>query len=122
MRYTQTWITPWETELSSAELEPVHNTFAPPYSIAFFCPNRGDIWARRICTDEQGRMTRFMCYTIPHPDEPHPYREYWPAGRLLDFIDERAWPLLPSAILAREFLLYYDWAKGLDSLQTMGDD
>lgn len=122
MLYTQIWFLPnITTKPHPAPLEPIHNIYTPPFSIAYFCPLRGEIWARRLCLDELGNPTRWTIYVVTHPDEPHEYICFWPAGTLLTAIREEMWSTIPASILAREFLLYAEWL-GLDKLKTMGND
>ena len=60
----------------------VHAERQPPYSLAYFCPECGDIWARCPVFDSNGRRTKWEIgggYCMLHPG-PSPFTV---AGSLL---------------------------------------
>lgn len=51
MSWTQTWFIDKQMYPPVECLrERIHNEHPPPLSLAFFCPQCGDIWARRVIT------------------------------------------------------------------------
>lgn len=51
MTWTQTWIINSKMlGQTPCKAEHVHSELHPPVSLAFFCPQCGEVWARRIIT------------------------------------------------------------------------
>lgn len=109
MKYLQQWFLPGLFAEGPISLERAHNIYVPPTSIAFFDRFTGEIWARRIVTDSEGQVTRWMVYNIE--ERTHGQLMYYPAGSILSPV---FWhgdvAQVPLELLAREFLLWYDWA------------
>lgn len=112
MNFNQTWFIPHSPPLtSSAPLEQRFNSLVEPLSYAYFCPVRGEVWARRVCTREDGTTTAWHVFTVVHPDVSAHHLSYWPPGLLLTSVPESSWNSIPPVILKREFELFYQWGK-----------
>lgn len=108
MSYTQHWTveglsyTP-ESILSSRTFEVVH----APYSIAYFCPESGNVWATRVVMDDFGRLVKWSVlqvlgrHTVARPT-------FGPRGSILEpWATEVEMLGLPLELLEREFHLHF---------------
>jgi hypothetical protein len=96
--------------------------YSLPNSTAYFCPERGEIWARRIVLKPDGSLRLPWQFRIaPHPSEPPPWESYFgnvPSGTLIPFWAETDELLnYPPFILEREFLLQYEHEERLSELR-----
>jgi hypothetical protein len=103
--FTQTWVIEGESfgpfpisyERSHAELH-------RPFSIAWFCPFCGDIWARRIIAGE-GKDSTWTLYHIPCSKHPHSLSRGLSGSVWLsyetDFLNH-----MPLPVIRREALLH----------------
>jgi hypothetical protein len=96
---------PWAS--SSISLERVHSELHRPSSLAFFCPERGEIWGRRAVELSDGSLARWQIYQFPSEGAHAPH--YDVAGTVLfpvhwfgDLTE------VPWEVLAREFMLLYN--------------
>lgn len=98
-----------------------HEENHTPWSLAFFCPVKGEIWARRFVLSSEGTPQDWLVQVVKHPSVKH--IDHWnlpPAGSILRAWDnERHFINLPPEVLQREFLLHYDWAKRNSLIQGL---
>lgn len=69
----QTWVIEGVTyEPAPIALERVHSEYQRPFSVAYFCPFCGEIWARRIVTDTgPGRDPEWSLWHRPCSKHPN---------------------------------------------------
>jgi hypothetical protein len=107
MSWTQTWIidgkliaqAPCPQEHSHAELH-------PPESLGYFCPQCGELWARRIINPS----TRWHVLTRECPKHQAP-RYCEPGGSVWRNLNPGFLQNLPKAVLKRETLLRLEQDK-----------
>lgn len=100
---TQTWIIEGEMyPPESIGLEHIHAQPSRPFSIAYFCPYCGEIWARRVVVggDPQWSLWHRPCSKHPHEISRGLSGSVW-LGFHTD--SDRN---LPKAVLRREALLH----------------
>lgn len=105
MATTQIWTIDGEQfapEPCAQEL--AHAEWHRPFSIAFFCPFCGDIWARRIVVDGH---TEWALWTKPCSRHPHSISRGL-SGSVWCAYETEYCKNLPVEILRREFLLHFD--------------
>ena len=73
------------------------------FGAALFCPDCGDIWARVVLLNSKGEQAPFLSEQVAchlHPDQ-------WNVpGSILANRLEGLLPILPAAVLTREFLIH----------------
>jgi hypothetical protein len=93
---------------SERQLERVHETYQVPWSLAFFCPDCGEVWARcPVTVDDVQQKFR----VLQSPCKKHQALHWLPAGSLTLSYDEDFSNAFPFEVLQRELLLYLDWAE-----------
>lgn len=90
---------------SGIPLEIVHANVQCPSSLAYFCPHKGDVWARRVVLLD-GVVQRWRILCIPAPGQPpHLIANPFPGSVILP-LEEGMLHHLPEAVLRREFLIH----------------
>ena len=101
MAHTQVWFIGGKL-VATGECGPerVHDQFHAPYSLAYFCPTCGEVWARRCITP----ATQWFVYTIPCEkcNQRLPYQLFLPGSVYPDYSDESFLNNLPFAVLKHE--------------------
>lgn len=105
MSFTQTWVIEGDTYPSEPiPLERCHSEFQRPFSVAYFCPFCGTIWARRIVTgggiDREWNLWHRPC--SKHPNS----ISRGISGSVYLGWNSDADRYLPKAVLRREVLLH----------------
>lgn len=110
MAFTQTWIIEKKAfPPEPLEFVPVHGTLQQPWSLAFFCPVTGEVWARRVVVLRDGTTAPWMIFSNTRKGYDHSPFAYWPSGAL--FIREEEYKTLPLPVLLHQFNIYYEWAS-----------
>lgn len=76
----------------------VHGNYQPPPSIAYFCSECGDIWARIVVSGQP-----FMVYTMPCEHHASPNRFFALPGSMVLLWDRELTESFPPALVEREF-------------------
>ena len=107
MSFTQTWMIDGKLVCQAPiGLEYIHAQAHPPYSYAYFCPQCGELWARRIISP----ATRWV--TLTHECIRHEAPRYCePGGSIWKNLDTDFLKHLPKEILRREALLRLELDK-----------
>lgn len=107
MSWTQTWMIDGKLVCQAPiSVEFSHAQPHAPYSYAYFCPQCGELWARRIISP----ATRWNVLTHECPKHEAP-RYCEPAGSIWKQLDPDFLNHLPKEILRREALLRLELDK-----------
>ena len=82
-----------------------HGELRPPWSIAYFCPVCGTVWARVITTDQPFHVYTLSCEAHPSAWEHEIHGSLW-----IDW-DKDFTNSFPPELLRREAILHLDHAR-----------